>query len=659
MTKTKKSAIFGVLALILIVLAACLIFTGCGGEQKITLYVKDEVYKEIKIEEGYTIPDAEVEGYTFEAWYTTKSFEEMSRVDTKTSTFTKSTKLYAKLQPITYTIGAYYDRGEQYTGQAAGSYNVDSKSTLPVLASDGDYAFLGWCEDAALTTAPRMTTEGFVGNIDALYAKYAYPSTLTSGWKDLVVNEAKKSIDKEKFASVSFVSAVPEGFKISEAKMIPSADATAKEYPIYVWAKIADQIEQTYDVTVWAPNTIYAPEDSTGLFVTLTKCKSFNFENFSTKNVTSMKSMFSECLSLENVDLSKFDTSNVTTMKNMFTNSGISSFNFGVLDTSNVQDISYMFSHCDNLKSVSFVGADTSSVKRMEYMFGDCDNIESIDMTGCNFENLKNAYALVCNCYSLSEIKTPAKLGDEWLNILIDNSEKVYFFSTDDLSTPIQSVVNKDLNKTLYKGVKITFKDYGTVDSDVDLTNRWAVCGQVINNLPDETTKEGYSRKKWQAKYIAVGAAETEAGTKEFTEEKFDYTTTVSKIYGTTYTISGVWEAEVCGLEVVTTNKARSSASFTCEYDKNIYAIGSSSFQLTPKYGDIIKIKFTTNTEYKTFKFNWGWVKSDGSEITDESVTNAEESRSGYAKSFSLNPGMTVELTIKVKGNSQLKITVE
>ena len=40
--------------------------------------------------------------------------------------------------------------------------------------------------------------------------------------------------------------------------------------------------------------------------------------NFNTKNVISMMSMFQECNSLEYLDLSNFDTSNVTNMSSMF-----------------------------------------------------------------------------------------------------------------------------------------------------------------------------------------------------------------------------------------------------------------------------------------------------------------------------------------------------
>ncbi len=75
-----------------------------------------------------------------------------------------------------------------------------------------------------------------------------------------------------------------------------------------------------------------------------------------TKNVKNMEYMFSNCISLQLLDLSSFNTQNVQNMDYMFSNCeslyflDLSSFN-----TNNVEEMSYMFDYCqltsENIKT--------------------------------------------------------------------------------------------------------------------------------------------------------------------------------------------------------------------------------------------------------------------------------------------------------------------
>ena len=65
---------------------------------------------------------------------------------------------------------------------------------------------------------------------------------------------------------------------------------------------------------------------------------------FNTSNVRNMSGLFSGCSSLKTIDLSSFDTSNV-------------------------EDMSYMFRQCESLRSLDLSNFDTSSVYDMSYMF--------------------------------------------------------------------------------------------------------------------------------------------------------------------------------------------------------------------------------------------------------------------------------------------------
>ena len=92
-----------------------------------------------------------------------------------------------------------------------------------------------------------------------------------------------------------------------------------------------------------------------------------------TSEVTEMSGMFSNCRSLESIDLSHFNTSKVTTMRGMFdfcwvvTSLDLSSFN-----TASVTDMSWMFTVCYSLETI-YVGDgwNTEAVTHSTEMFID------------------------------------------------------------------------------------------------------------------------------------------------------------------------------------------------------------------------------------------------------------------------------------------------
>ena len=86
---------------------------------------------------------------------------------------------------------------------------------------------------------------------------------------------------------------------------------------------------------------------------------------FDTSEASSMNYMFSECSSLQSVDLSNFNTSNITSM-------------------------SYMFISCLSLQSLDLPNFDTSNVTDIEYMFSGCSSLQSLDLSNFNTSNVTN-----------------------------------------------------------------------------------------------------------------------------------------------------------------------------------------------------------------------------------------------------------------------------
>jgi surface protein len=102
-----------------------------------------------------------------------------------------------------------------------------------------------------------------------------------------------------------------------------------------------------------------------------------NLEGLNTSNITNMSYMFSSCSKLTSIDISNFDTSNVTNMSNMFNGcSSLVTLNLGNIDTSNVTNMNSMFSSCTKIKKIPQI--NTSNVTNMYGMFNNSASIEKI-----------------------------------------------------------------------------------------------------------------------------------------------------------------------------------------------------------------------------------------------------------------------------------------
>ena len=116
-----------------------------------------------------------------------------------------------------------------------------------------------------------------------------------------------------------------------------------------------------------------------------------------TSNVTDMSYMFSGCSSLTSV--TSMDTSNVTNMNGMF--SGCSSLtSVPNMDTSQVTSMSSMFSRCTALTSVPNI--DTSNVTTMSSMFQGCSSLTSTP--AMDTSQVTSMYSMFLNCPSLTSV---------------------------------------------------------------------------------------------------------------------------------------------------------------------------------------------------------------------------------------------------------------
>ncbi|WP_365301678.1 BspA family leucine-rich repeat surface protein [uncultured Prevotella sp.] len=168
-------------------------------------------------------------------------------------------------------------------------------------------------------------------------------------------------------------------------------------------------------------------------FEALTTIEHLDYLN--TSEVDDMSLMFSNCTSLETLDLSSFNTEKVTSMATMFENSknlrsiklpkgfigssvtnlkatfsgceSLTELDLSGSNSENVKDMSEMFNGCSALSKLVLTDFKTEQVSTMESMFCNCSTLETLDVSSFNTENVTTMCGMFNNCSSLRSLDLP------------------------------------------------------------------------------------------------------------------------------------------------------------------------------------------------------------------------------------------------------------
>lgn len=128
-------------------------------------------------------------------------------------------------------------------------------------------------------------------------------------------------------------------------------------------------------------------------------------ENFNTSNVTDMSYMFSGCYSLKSLDLSSINTSNVTDMSDLFKGClSLTDLDLSTFNTSNVTSFYEMFIECSSLKSLDVDNFNTENANNFQEMFANCSSLITLDLSGFNTANATNMWGMFAYCSSLTSL---------------------------------------------------------------------------------------------------------------------------------------------------------------------------------------------------------------------------------------------------------------
>ena len=137
------------------------------------------------------------------------------------------------------------------------------------------------------------------------------------------------------------------------------------------------------------------------------KCKELEYldiSNFDTSNVTDVSGMFSGCNKLkEIIGINNFSSNNVINMQGLFQAChNIEYLSLSNFNTHNVTDMSFMFNECYKLKEIKDINKfNTSKVRDMKAMFRKCKELENLDLSNFNTSNVTNMEFMFYECDKL------------------------------------------------------------------------------------------------------------------------------------------------------------------------------------------------------------------------------------------------------------------
>ena len=148
------------------------------------------------------------------------------------------------------------------------------------------------------------------------------------------------------------------------------------------------------------------PKSTTGWFENCSNLKEISNLNYlDTSNVIDMSSMFSFCLELTALDVSEFDTANVTNMEYMFSNcKRLAALDVSRFDTSNVTRMYAMFQSCEELTELNVSNFDTANVTDMGFMFSQCRKLTELDVSGFDTSNVTDMWCMFQSCEGLKSL---------------------------------------------------------------------------------------------------------------------------------------------------------------------------------------------------------------------------------------------------------------
>ncbi len=226
--------------------------------------------------------------------------------------------------------------------------------------------------------------------------------------------------------------------------------------------------------------------------------KSLDLSGWNTSSAENMQAMFGQMYDLEELVLGEgFDTSNVTTIRSMFyqccslTNLDLSKLNF-----SNVENMQSMFFECIKLEKIIFPNSLNNTLTNIAQLFYKCESLKSVNLSSFDLSCITYYDLFLDECDSLIEITLPTHVPE---NITIQLSKTFALKDGDKIITSIDSSNCSSLNNkyTYYSefaNLNYVLSDYGVLDETYPT---YYIYSFGLDTLPTPICTEGYTFYGW------------------------------------------------------------------------------------------------------------------------------------------------------------------
>ena len=145
---------------------------------------------------------------------------------------------------------------------------------------------------------------------------------------------------------------------------------------------------------------------STGsMFSNCKALKQLNLRNFIKSNIKSIGAMFSNCDALKTIDISGWDTSNVTNIAYLFNNCSNLTIDISKLKFGKLTNVEGLFSGCRAIVGeLTLPVMDTEQCKSFMNMFHNCGASKIKRLESLNTSNVTNMSQMFSSMYSLTEL---------------------------------------------------------------------------------------------------------------------------------------------------------------------------------------------------------------------------------------------------------------
>ena len=150
---------------------------------------------------------------------------------------------------------------------------------------------------------------------------------------------------------------------------------------------------------------LFARRLSGGGYYSNTTLTSVDFGNADCSGIQDMSYMFRGCSELRDLNVTGWNTSQVQNMSSMFENCTVlQDLDVSSWNTSNVHNMAAMFYFCSELKSLNLTGWDTSSVQYTTSMFYNCTQLKALDLSDWDTNQIRWMNDMFENCNQLEKL---------------------------------------------------------------------------------------------------------------------------------------------------------------------------------------------------------------------------------------------------------------